>query len=123
MASDANTGRATSLRRRWCPSSLVAIGRPIRTRLNASNIPTSGPGLGPGRDLVGATLVDVHVGRRRSRPPARDEQTPHLREQAAAPSVPDEQAANGVLAVLGHKDEDLVARVQLGVAPGDDDPA
>ena len=39
MASDTNTGRATRLRSRWWPSSEVAIGLPIKTRLTSEALP------------------------------------------------------------------------------------
>ena len=39
MASDANTGRAIRFRSRWWPSSEVAIGLPIKTRLTSDALP------------------------------------------------------------------------------------
>ena len=41
IASDAKIGSATRLRSRWCPSSDVAIGRPIRIRLASDTIRTA----------------------------------------------------------------------------------
>ena len=51
IASDANTGSATILRRRWWCSSDVAIGVPISTRLTSDALPIDIAIASPGADL------------------------------------------------------------------------